>query len=151
MQQLITTNNHNNNNHPSKSRSGAILVFRGVVVGVAKANYKLFRRGASGAQKLARESIANCIAPSHRGLSCWPRSAHVRVTLARLRSTPLRAPMVRRLSALAAAAAAACVDDGTCRVDCPAFNATVPVGNCPLVLPLLGDVRSCPALERLSA
>ena len=28
----------NNNNHATKSRYGAILVFRGVVVGVAKAN-----------------------------------------------------------------------------------------------------------------
>ena len=34
----ITTNNNNNNNHATKSRHGAILIFRGVVVGVAKAN-----------------------------------------------------------------------------------------------------------------
>ena len=32
-------NNNNNNNHPSKSRREAIPVFRGVVVGLAKANY----------------------------------------------------------------------------------------------------------------
>ena len=30
--------NGNNNNHATKSRHGAILIFRGVVVGVAKAN-----------------------------------------------------------------------------------------------------------------
>ena len=40
----INNNDDDNNNHATKSRHGAILIFRGVVVGVAKANHRAVDR-----------------------------------------------------------------------------------------------------------